>query len=175
MFWWAASSSCSLCQLVSSHDGEQSKQALILTRALIDFIAPPSRPHLILITSQRPHLLIPSHWGTVFQCGCVCSVISDSLWPYGLLCSWDSLGKNTGVGCHAILQGIFPTQGLNLSVSSALAGRFFTTVPPGKPFKEVCCGAEGGHIQSVTVIYNTDKKCISPIFQNACSYSKWSV
>ena len=27
--------------------------------------------------------------------------------------SWDSPGKNTGVGCHALLQGIFPTQGLN--------------------------------------------------------------
>ena len=25
----------------------------------------------------------------------------------------DSLGKNTGVGCHAFFQGIFPTQGLN--------------------------------------------------------------
>ena len=25
----------------------------------------------------------------------------------------DSSGKNTGVGCHALLQGIFPTQGLN--------------------------------------------------------------
>ena len=24
---------------------------------------------------------------------------------------WDSPGKNTGVGCHALLQGIFPTQG----------------------------------------------------------------
>ena len=30
-----------------------------------------------------------------------------------LLCPWDSLGKNTGVGCHARLQGIFLTQGLN--------------------------------------------------------------
>ena len=26
------------------------------------------------------------------------------------LCSWDSPGKNTGVGCHFLLQGIFPTQ-----------------------------------------------------------------
>ena len=26
------------------------------------------------------------------------------------LCPWDSLGKNTGVGCHSLLQGIFPTQ-----------------------------------------------------------------
>ena len=28
----------------------------------------------------------------------------------------DSLGKNTGVGCHALLQEIFPTQGLNLGL-----------------------------------------------------------
>ena len=31
-----------------------------------------------------------------------------------LLCPQDSLGKNTGVGCHALLQGILPTQGSNL-------------------------------------------------------------
>ena len=48
----------------------------------------------------------------------VTSVVSDSLHPYGLqanrlLCPWDSPGKNTGVGCHALLQGIFPTQGPN--------------------------------------------------------------
>ena len=41
-----------------------------------------------------------------------------SLRPYGLqtarlLCPWDSPGNNTGVGCHALLQGIFPTQGSN--------------------------------------------------------------
>ena len=47
-----------------------------------------------------------------------CSVVSDSLRPPGLypsrlLCSWNSPGKNTGVVCHALLQGIFPTQGLN--------------------------------------------------------------
>ena len=52
---------------------------------------------------------------------CLCivtSVLSDfaiyGLQPTGLLCPWDSLGKNTGVGCHALFQGIFPTQGLNL-------------------------------------------------------------
>ena len=28
--------------------------------------------------------------------------------------SWDSLGKNTGVGCRFLLQGIFPTQGSNV-------------------------------------------------------------
>ena len=29
------------------------------------------------------------------------------------LCPWGSPGENTGVGCHALLEGIFPTQGLN--------------------------------------------------------------
>ena len=30
-----------------------------------------------------------------------------------LLCPWDSPGKNTGLGCHFLLQGIFPIQGWN--------------------------------------------------------------
>ena len=33
-----------------------------------------------------------------------------------LLCLWDSPGKNPGVGSHFLLQGIFPTQGLNLGL-----------------------------------------------------------
>ena len=46
------------------------------------------------------------------------SVVSNSLRPHGLqptrlLCPWDYLGKNTGVGCHFLLQGIFPSQGSN--------------------------------------------------------------
>ena len=40
----------------------------------------------------------------------------NGLQPATLLCPWDSLGKNTRVGCHALLQGIFPTQGLNLGL-----------------------------------------------------------
>ena len=31
-------------------------------------------------------------------------------------CPWDSPGKNTGMGSHALLQGIFPTQGWNLGL-----------------------------------------------------------
>ena len=34
-------------------------------------------------------------------------------WPTRLLCPWDFPGKNTGVGCRALLQGIFLTQGSN--------------------------------------------------------------
>ena len=33
-----------------------------------------------------------------------------------LLCPWDFPGKNTGVGCHFLLKGIFQTQGSNLSL-----------------------------------------------------------
>ena len=36
--------------------------------------------------------------------------------PTRLLCPWDSPGKNTGVGIHYLLQGIFLTQGLNLGL-----------------------------------------------------------
>ena len=45
----------------------------------------------------------------------------------GLLCSWDSPCKNTGVGCHALLQEIFPTHGSNprLLCLPALPGGFF--------------------------------------------------
>ena len=41
------------------------------------------------------------------------SVVSDSLWPHGLYSAWNSPGQNTGVGTLSLLQGIFPTQGLN--------------------------------------------------------------
>ena len=43
------------------------------------------------------------------------------LCPNRLYSPWDSPGQNTGVGCHALLQGIFPTQ------VSHIAGRFFTS------------------------------------------------
>ena len=48
-----------------------------------------------------------------------CCLVAQShltlLWPCGqyparLLCPWDFPGKSTGVGCHFLLQGIFPTQ-----------------------------------------------------------------
>ena len=42
-----------------------------------------------------------------------CSVVSHSLQPHGLHSPWNSPGKNTGVGSLSLLQGIFPTQGLN--------------------------------------------------------------
>ena len=51
------------------------------------------------------------------------------------LCPWDFPGKNTEMGCHFLLQGNFPMQGSNpsLSTSPALAGGSLPLVPPGKP------------------------------------------
>ena len=40
-----------------------------------------------------------------------------SLWSHSVRQNlWDSPGKNTGVGCHSLLQGIFLTQGSNLGL-----------------------------------------------------------
>ena len=49
-----------------------------------------------------------------------------------LLCPWDFPGKNTGVGCHGLLQGIFLTQGSNLHLLLILycqVSSFTTNVP----------------------------------------------
>ena len=60
--------------------------------------------------------------------------MSDSVRPYGLqptrlLCPWDSPGKNTGVGCHFLLQEIFLTQGLT---QPALQAASLQSEPLGK-------------------------------------------
>ena len=51
----------------------------------------------------------------------MCSGVSSYLWPCGLrptriLCPWYFPGKNTGVSCLFLIQGIFPAQGLNPSL-----------------------------------------------------------
>ena len=51
-----------------------------------------------------------------FQFSSVAQLCTTLLAPHGLqptrlLCPWDSPGKSTGVGGHALLQGVFPTQG----------------------------------------------------------------
>ena len=63
------------------------------------------------------------------------SVVSDSAAPWTqparLLCPWHFPGKNTGMGCHSYSRG--SSQPRDQTESPALAGRFFTTVPPEKP------------------------------------------
>ena len=53
-----------------------------------------------------------------------------------LLGPWDCPGKNTGVGCHALLQGIFPTQGLNVGLLHCR--RIVDRLSRRKPHLAVC-------------------------------------
>ena len=61
--------------------------------------------------------------------------------PPGSLCSWGFLGKSTGVGCHFLLQGIFPAQGSNPGIAgrhftiwaTTLKANFLPAEPQGKP------------------------------------------
>ena len=66
----------------------------------------------------------------------LCPVRCDPMDCSSLLCPWDSLGKNTGVGCHALLRGIFPTQELNPCLLLLLEWQVgsLALAPPGIPF-----------------------------------------
>ena len=63
-------------------------------------------------------LSITSHRLQRWQLCCVFShlVMPNSLWPCGLYSLWNSPGQNPGVGILSLIQGIFPTQGLNPGV-----------------------------------------------------------
>ena len=67
------------------------------------------------------------------SCPTLCDPMDCS--PPGSSVHGDSSGKNTGVDCQALLQGIFSPRDLILSLKSpALAGDFFLPLtPPGKP------------------------------------------
>ena len=95
-------------------------------------------------TLNSKYVLSHGPWLQWGACTCVCSVtqaVSESLWPHGLgtvrlLCPWDSPGKNTGVGCHFLLQGIFPTQGSSPHLVHLLHWQVgsLPLTPPGKPW-----------------------------------------
>ena len=71
-------------------------------------------------------MMVCVHARSLLLCPTLCNPMDCS--PSGSLCPWDAPGKNTGVGCSALLQGMFPTQGSNLHLFHlpALAGGFFT-------------------------------------------------
>ena len=57
--------------------------------------------------------------------------------PASLLCLWDFPGKNTGVGCHFLLQGIFLTHESNPCLLTWQADSLLSE-PPGKPHHSHC-------------------------------------
>ena len=78
---------------------------------------------------------------------CVRLFVTPWTMPFRLLCPWDSLGMNTGVGCCGLLQGIFLTQGSNQSLLCFLLWQagFLPLASPGKsiyipyPFRNYKC------------------------------------
>ena len=71
----------------------------------------------------------------VLSCfSCVQLFVTYGLYPTRYFCPRNSQGKNSGVGCHALLQGIFLTQGLNSCHLSLLywQGGYLRLAPPGK-------------------------------------------
>ena len=62
-----------------------------------------------------------------------------------LLCPWDSPGKNTALGCHALFQEIFPTQGSNSCLLRLLHRQvgFLPLAPCGMPTNHQKRGERG--------------------------------
>ena len=108
-------------------------------------------------------LLKDTLWGGLVTKSCL-SLVTPWTVAHQLLCSWDSPGKNTGVGCHFLLQGNLSDPGIELrspalqtdsyqlnlpsgadSLNSVLEGKYSLAAPPPPPIPRVgyedlyCC------------------------------------
>ena len=92
--------------------------------------------NIVLSRVSRVRLFV-----TLWTLGCYCDAMDCT--AARLLCPWDSPGKNTGVGCHTGLQGIFLTQGLNLCLLCLL---YWQVGSNGNPLQYSCLenSMEGG-------------------------------
>ena len=84
-------------------------QKMTITRSLCHFLK----------TSEMKWKLLSGVW--------------HSLQPCGLYSPWNSPGQNTGVDSHSLLQGIFPTQGLNSGLPHCRQILYWGKEPQGKP------------------------------------------
>ena len=114
---------------------------LIRVTLIADWSSRPATKQYVTLALQFP--LLGSSLNTILKPLCACSDTQSCLtlcdpWkcsPPGSSVHGSFPEKNTGMGCHTFLQGIFPTQGSNLCLLRllALAGGVLTTEPPGKP------------------------------------------
>ena len=73
-------------------------------------------------------VLCSAHFSSLQLSVTLCTVVDK------LLCPWDFSGKNSGVGCYAILRGPFRCRDRTcVSCIPCIAGRFFTAEPSGRP------------------------------------------
>ena len=68
----------------------------------------------------------------ISQCWCVDYIFVLCTQSLSRIRLFATPGKNPGLGCHFLLQGIFPTQGPNLHILHFLHWRV-DSLPPGKP------------------------------------------
>ena len=100
---------------------------------------------------------------------------ADSLRPHGLEptklpCPWDSPGKNTGVGCHALLQGIFPTRGLNPHLLYWQVDQCATWETPGR-IKAL--GRNQGNLNAVSSFVNNASVLVLYLWQMYSSNQRY--
>ena len=98
-------------------------------------------------------------------------MVSDSshtpgLCPARLLCPWNSPGKNTGVGCCALLRGIFPTQGLTLCLLHWQVDSL-----PGKPYLTTYLSP----IEGVRFLFLSEVLSLSLLWILSVHFRNWSI
>ena len=104
---------------------------------------------------------------------CVCmgnqlclTLVTAWLYPARLLCPWNSPGKSTGVSCHFLLQEIFLTQGLNLSL---LLGRW--VLSHWTTWETFLCGAS----PYLTGVVDTEFQSIDGVALPFCMPIAWNL
>ena len=66
-----------------------------------------------------------------------------------LLCPWNFPGKNTGVGCHFLLQGIFLTQGLNLGLQHCRKTLYCLSHQGSQKNYSYSCNCQGSSVHRI--------------------------
>ena len=79
------------------------------------------------------------------------SVSYNNVCSVAQLCSWNFPDKNTGVGCHFLLQGLFPTQGLN---------HVFCIFSPGRLILYHCATWEARILSHVLSMCSENRACV---------------
>ena len=129
-------------------------------------------------------ILVPLTWKCMHAFS-VASVVSNSLQPHGLyparpLCPWDFSGKNAGVDCHALLQGIFWIQETNSSLLLLLLCRSILYLLSHQGSLDLKVQFNSAQFVSDSLwphgMQHTRSPCPSPTpgtCSNACLLSQW--
>ena len=128
---------------IAPEEGHATHSSILAWR--IGWTEEPSRLQSLRSQRTRHEWSDLAHTHSMFYSHTMCVpsrlAMSNSLWPVGLqptrlLCPWYFSDKNTGMGCHFLLQEIFPTQGLEPAspVFTALQADYLLTEPSGKPY-----------------------------------------